>query len=122
MFFHLMRDLLNGLKLLVLSAKRRHSFHSRCRFFVGGLGLVMVTSYAAYASVVWVQLQLLHYVMIVLHLYLISQSICYAFALLSYNLAIARSNTDIVVNAVIILFIIDLDEQFCEVIDAISPQ
>jgi hypothetical protein len=52
MFSHLMRDLLNGSKLLVLSAKRRHSFHWRCRFFVGGLGLVMVTSYALYASVV----------------------------------------------------------------------
>jgi hypothetical protein len=43
-------------------------------------------------------------------------------SLLSYNLAIARSNTDIVVNAVIVLFITDIDEQFFDVLVVISPQ
>lgn len=52
MVSHLMKDLLNGSRLLVLSAKQRHSLHSRCRFFVGGLGLVMITAYAVYTSTV----------------------------------------------------------------------
>jgi hypothetical protein len=41
---------------------------------------------------------------------------------LSYNLAIARSNTDVVVNSVIILFINDLDEQFFGIITSLSPK
>jgi hypothetical protein len=39
-----------------------------------------------------------------------------------YNIAIARSNTDIVVNSVIILFIIDIDEQFYRVIFTVTPK
>jgi hypothetical protein len=49
---HLMKDLLNGSKLLVLSAKQPHSIHTRCRFFLGGLGLILITAYAVYASTV----------------------------------------------------------------------
>jgi hypothetical protein len=52
MISHLMKDLLNGSKLLVLSARQRHSCYSRCRFFIGGLGLILVTAYAVYASAV----------------------------------------------------------------------
>jgi hypothetical protein len=44
------------------------------------------------------------------------------FFLLSYNLAIARSNTDIIVNSVIILFITHLDEQFFDIIFSLSPK
>jgi hypothetical protein len=39
-----------------------------------------------------------------------------------YNIAIARSNTDIVVNSVIILFITDIDEQFYRVIFTATPK
>jgi hypothetical protein len=39
-----------------------------------------------------------------------------------YNIAIARSNTDIVVNSVVILFIIDIDEQFYRVIFTVTPK
>jgi hypothetical protein len=39
-----------------------------------------------------------------------------------YNIAIARSNTQIVVNSVIILFIIDIDEQFYRVIFTVTPK
>jgi hypothetical protein len=52
MMSHLMKDLLNGSKLLVLSARQRHSCYSRCRFFIGGLGLILITAYAVYASAV----------------------------------------------------------------------
>lgn len=81
MVSHLMKDFINGTKLLVLCAKRRHSVFAKIRFFFGGLCLVMITAYTAYASTI-------------------------------YNMAIARSNTDIVVNSVVTLFITHIDEQF----------
>lgn len=41
---------------------------------------------------------------------------------ISYNKAIARSNTEIIANAVIILFITDLDEQFFTLLMAIDDR
>ncbi len=90
MVSHLMKDFINGTKLLVLCAKRRHSVFAKIRFFFGGLCLVMITAYTAYASTI-------------------------------YNMAIARSNTDIVVNSVVILFITHIDEQFYMVFLAALP-
>jgi len=88
---HLLSDLLNGSKLLVLSAKRRHSLCERARFFVGGSCLIFITAFTVYASSV-------------------------------YNVAIARSNTDIVINSVIILFVTQVDEQLFIVFSAASPK
>lgn len=39
-----------------------------------------------------------------------------------YNIATARSNTELVSNAVIILFLTDVDEQFHQVIKVICPK
>jgi hypothetical protein len=39
-----------------------------------------------------------------------------------YNYAIARSNRELVINAVIILFISDVDEQMYSLIDAMCPK
>lgn len=86
---HLLKDLINGLKLLILCGKRRHGLHSRTRYFVGGTFLTWVALFTLYASTV-------------------------------YNTAIARSNTDIIVNAVIILFIVDVDEYLYSAIVAAS--
>ena len=44
------------------------------------------------------------------------------FATAVYNVAIARSNTEILINVVIILFISEIDEQFFRGIQAASPQ
>jgi len=44
------------------------------------------------------------------------------FATAVYNLAIARSNTEILINVVIILFISEIDEQFFRGIQAASPR
>merc|ERR1712087_134954 len=38
-----------------------------------------------------------------------------------YNMALATSNTELIVNAVILLFINDLDEQFMSVIQILVP-
>lgn len=81
-FLHLTKDLTNGCKLIRMSTKQRHHHNRGLRFFVGGLLLILLTTYALYATVV-------------------------------YNYAIARSETDVIVNAVIILFLTDLDEQTC---------
>jgi len=76
---HLLKDIINGVKLLLFCGKRRHHFSSKIRYFWGGLFLTWISAFALYASVV-------------------------------YNYAIARSITDIIANAVIIIFVIDVDE------------
>ncbi|KAL7465661.1 hypothetical protein ACHAXS_005978, partial [Conticribra weissflogii] len=77
---HLLPDIINGAKMIMLSGKVCYNFTQRARFFLGGLLLITVTAFTLYTSIV-------------------------------YNKAIATSNTEIVTNAVIILFITDLDEQ-----------
>ncbi|KAL3797761.1 hypothetical protein ACHAW5_004376 [Stephanodiscus triporus] len=53
MFVHLARDVINGFKMITLSAKARHSNHTRMRFFVGGTILLMITLFAVYASIIY---------------------------------------------------------------------
>lgn len=89
MVSHLLKDLVNASKMIVLCAKKGYGFNSRIRFFVGGLFLSIVTTFTLFASTI-------------------------------YNKAIATSNTEIISNAVIILFITDIDEQFFSVIEAID--
>ena len=50
---HCLKDLINGIKLLVLSGKRRHGRNSRMRFFVAGLCLTFVSLFTVYASTVY---------------------------------------------------------------------
>lgn len=90
MFAHLMRDVINGCKMLILAGKARHSRHTRTRFFFGGTLLLIVTLFVLFTTTI-------------------------------YNRAIATSNTEIIVNSVIILFICDLDEQIYGILLAISP-
>ena len=75
---------IHGIKLVLLSAKARHPWHQRLRFFVCGLVLIFVSAYTAYASIV-------------------------------YNLAIARNDPSLIANAVIILFVTDIDELMDEI-------
>jgi len=76
---HLLKDLVNGTKLLVLSGKQRHSVRSRIRFFCGGMFLLTISLFTIFVTTV-------------------------------YNMAIATSNTALIENSVIVLFITDLDE------------
>ncbi|KAL7544225.1 hypothetical protein ACHAWF_007605 [Thalassiosira exigua] len=91
MLSHMLKDIVSGIRLLVLSGKRRHRRNDRIRFFVGGLILFFVSSFTIFATTV-------------------------------YNLAIARSNTDIIANAVVILFVIEMDEQLHTAAGRISPK
>ncbi len=86
---HLLKDIVNGSKMLVLCAKEGHPMNWRVRYFFGGLFLVTVTTFTLFASTI-------------------------------YNKAIATSNTEIISNAVIILFITDLDEQFFSLLEVID--
>ena len=44
-----------------------------------------------------------------------------AYTSVLYNIALAETNTQIIVNAVILLFINDLDEQFMSVLQVLCP-
>ena len=50
---HLLKDIINGLKLLVLSGKRRHCNTTRLQFFLGGFFLTWVSLFTVYASTVY---------------------------------------------------------------------
>ena len=53
MFVHLSKDVINGLKMIVLSAKGRHSHHTRMRLFAAGIILISITLFALYASIIY---------------------------------------------------------------------
>ena len=50
---HLLKDLINGIKLIVLSAKERHETNTRARYFVGGTLMATVTSFTLYVSTIY---------------------------------------------------------------------
>mmetsp|Transcript_34074 Transcript_34074/g.62668 ORF Transcript_34074/g.62668 Transcript_34074/m.62668 type:complete len:397 (-) Transcript_34074:283-1473(-) len=85
MVAHLLKDIVNGTKMVVLSGKERHGHHSRIRYFVGGTLLGAVAMFTFYVSII-------------------------------YNVAIATSNTEIIVNSVVILFICDIDELLYDIL------
>jgi len=88
---HLLKDMINGSKMIVLSAKKRHSTHKRLRFFFGGMFLIFTSLFALFVTSI-------------------------------YNKAIATSNTSIIENAVIVLFVTDLDEMLFRVLMSINPR
>ncbi|EJK53387.1 hypothetical protein THAOC_27192 [Thalassiosira oceanica] len=85
----LLKDLINGIKMIAYSAKERHTLRTKLRFFVGGVVLSMITIYIFWVSAI-------------------------------YNHAIATSNTEIIINSVAILFIMEIDECFYALIDGIN--
>jgi len=91
MVSHLLKDIINGTKITILSAKNRHPRHDRLRFFCGGLLLNSVALFTLFVSTI-------------------------------YNRAIATSNTEVIMNAVVILFITDTDEQMYNILMAISSE
>merc|ERR1712087_816161 len=90
MIAHLLKDVINGTKLIVLSGTAQDPTNQKIRFFIGGTFLIIASSFTIYAST-------------------------------TYNWAIATSNTELVTNAVIILFITDIDEMVDEIVMAIDP-
>ena len=50
---YLPKDVINGLKMIILSAKKRHSHRTRMRLFTAGMILVSITLFALYTSIVY---------------------------------------------------------------------
>lgn len=97
MAVHTMPDLINGLKLLWISAvendqkkDEKESFWKNFWCFLSGLSLVLIVVLALCASVV-------------------------------YSIATARSNTALMTNAVVVLFVNDLDEQLFALLGVVLP-
>jgi len=53
MIAHLAKDIINGTKMIILSAKARHSSRQRARFFIGGTLLVSVTGERACCKIIF---------------------------------------------------------------------
>merc|ERR1712194_454404 len=87
----LSKDVICGLKLIILSGKRRQSHSQRARFFLGGVLLCCINIYTIYASAI-------------------------------YNKATATSDTELIFNSVIVLFITEIDEKIFELIDSNNPR
>ena len=47
---HVLADVINGGRMIVLSAKERHSFNVRARFFIGGTALCSVSLFTFFVS------------------------------------------------------------------------
>ena len=50
---YLPNDVINGLKMIILSAKKRHSHRTRMRLFTAGMILVSITLFALYTSIIY---------------------------------------------------------------------
>merc|ERR1712194_22801 len=92
MVAHLLKDVIKGSKLIMLSGKTRQfgAKEKRGRAFFGGMILNITSLFVLYASTI-------------------------------YNNAIATTDTDLIANAVIILFVADLDEMMLSILVVIYP-
>merc|ERR1711957_575590 len=86
MVIYLTKDFISGLKMVILSGKRRHKHSLRARYFFGGVILLCITSYILYASAIYIK-------------------------------ATATSDTELVIDAVVILFIMEADNELFTGID-----
>ena len=91
MVAHLLKDAINGVKLIFLSAKERYSPQDRIRYFCGGTLLTFISLFTLFVSTI-------------------------------FNSAIATSDTEIIVNSVIILFVDDVDELFYDILNVINSR
>ena len=90
MIAHLLKDVIDGAKMIVLSGKAKNVIQMRIRFFLEGTLLSATSIFTFRASLI-------------------------------YNTAIATSNTEIIVNSVVILFVCDVDELFHDILMTINP-
>ena len=50
---YLLKDTINGVKLILLSTKQRNNHKTRARYFIGGILLISVTLFTLYASTIY---------------------------------------------------------------------
>ena len=86
---HLLKDIINGSKMIILSGKEMDGGWSRVRYFFGGFCMLFITSFTLYVSAI-------------------------------YNNATATSNTELIINSVIILLVITVDEYVYATLETMS--
>merc|ERR1712194_83714 len=92
MVAHLLKDVIKGLKLIMLSGKTPQFWGKKSlSAFFGGMVMIILSLFVLYASTI-------------------------------YNNAIATTNTDLIANAVIILFVSDLDEMMFSILVVMNPK
>ena len=101
MLMFLLKDLIDGFKMVVLSGKKRHRPSLRARFFIGGMilcAISVVRFIVFFSNMCFTQAH-----------HLLSQFIIYASAV--YIWATATTDTEVIADAVIVLFVMQLDEE-----------
>jgi hypothetical protein len=114
MVAHLSKDIINGLKLIVFSSKETNSSHDQIRFFVGGTLLSSISMFTLFVLIIYNHVSQLSFFRLLLQRYSLTT------ILSIHNKAIATSNTEIIINLVVILFITDLDELFFEILMVVN--
>ena len=117
---HLLKDIINGVKLVTLSAKQRHNWDTRLRYFIGGTLMVNITAFTLYVSTI--------YNAAIATSKCLSSGIC-SCRFMSYISQCTLTlfvlygdidNTEIIANSVIILFIMDIDELIFDIMTVIN--
>lgn len=88
---YLLKNIINGTKLVVIAIQGKSPLHQRVKFLFCGLCFIVAASFTLFASTI-------------------------------YNQAIATTNTELIANAVIILFITDIDEMLFDLLTVINPR
>ncbi len=117
---YLAKDMINGSKLMYYSSKVR-SWQS-FRYFIGGVGLCSISLFALYVSrcndsiyhLVLIAMQLIHN--------MFARLIALAQVSTVYNSVIATSDSAMIVNSLIVMFVMEVDEQIFTALNAIRTK
>jgi len=125
MIAFLAKDMINGCKLIYHSSKVRHTIGARIRYLIAGMGLCSITAFALYVSCCYhIEYDFCFSSSSLMHLIdnMIVRLITLDQVSTVYNSAIATSNTAIIANSVIVLFIMEIDEYIFSAVDAINEK
>ncbi len=123
MFAFLAKDMINGCKLIYHSSRRYDPGPGpRIRYFIGGVSLCFITLFALYVSCCNcnevsfephpIPMHLIHNMLVLL--------IALAQVSTVYNNVIASSNTEMILNSVVVLFVMEIDEYIFSALGAIN--
>ncbi|KAK1744106.1 leucine-rich repeat protein [Skeletonema marinoi] len=124
MIAFLAKDIINGCKLIYFSSKVS-TLGARIRYLIAGMGLCSITAFALYVSCCYhIEYDFCFSSSSLMHLIdnMIVRLITLDQVSTVYNSAIATSNTAIIANSVIVLFIMEIDEYTFSAVDAINEK
>jgi len=116
---HLLTDVINGGRMIVLSAKERHSLNDRVRFFIGGATLITISLFTFFVSTIY------NIAIATSKYYMTDEKNawrhCISIVLTRIYCVTYLGNTEVLVNSVLILVITHIDELVLGVLTTISP-